>query len=124
VEYEGASSWDELFLFYADSLFSGRWCAHPQNPIVSDVRKARPAGKIFQQNGKIYRPSQDCTNRYGYGLTINRILKLSKTEYEEVEVSSIEPKWDNNILGVHSINREKNLTVIDGLLRRFKYLNR
>jgi len=120
VENEGASSWDELFLFYANSPISDKWIAHPQNPIVSDVRKSRPAGKIFRQNGTIYRPSQNSSKSYGYGLKFNQILKLNETEFEEIEVNSIEPDWDKNIKAVHSFNDEKNLIIIDGKLKRSK----
>ena len=36
-EKNGASSFDELYLFYSESLISDRWIPHPQTPIVSDV---------------------------------------------------------------------------------------
>src|SRR5690606_21018624 len=58
-ENEGASSLDELFLFYSDSLQEGEWISHPLNPIVSDVSQSRPAGHIFKENGRLYRPSQN-----------------------------------------------------------------
>lgn len=118
IENNGASSWDELFLFYSDSLLNGTWLPHPKNPVISDVRKARPAGKIFQQDGNLYRPSQNCSKRYGHGLKINKIEKLSETEYHEVEVNSIRPNWDKSILGVHSFCREKDLTLLDAIFRR------
>ncbi len=121
-EHDGYPNWDELFLFYSDNLLSKKWTPHPLNPIISDVRKARPAGKIFQRNGDIYRPSQNSSKRYGYGLKFNQIVKLSETEYEEIEVRSIEPTWDKNISAVHSFNKEGNLTVIDGKLRRVRFL--
>ena len=42
---EGASSDDELFLFFADSPLAENWTPHPLNPIVSDASCARPAGR-------------------------------------------------------------------------------
>src|SRR5205085_8124770 len=39
----GASTWDELHVFYASTPF-GPWTAHRRNPVKSDVRSARPAG--------------------------------------------------------------------------------
>jgi hypothetical protein len=123
-ENEGSTNWDELFLFYAESPFSESWKAHPINPIISDVRKARPAGKIFHYNGKIYRPSQNSSRRYGYGLKINLIVKLSEFEYEEIEIRSIEPNWDKHINGVHSFSKERNLTVIDGKFKRPRYFGK
>ncbi len=121
-ENEGATIHDELFLFSSDNLFTDNWIPHPQNPIISDVKIARPAGKIFNYNGNLYRPSQNCSVRYGYGFNLNKIIKLNETEYEEVLVNSIEPNWDKKIIGTHTFNFEKDLTVIDALTMRNKFL--
>ncbi len=121
VENPGASLLDELFLFYSEELHTKNWIPHPLNPIVSDVKKARPAGRIFFHNGKILRPSQNSSNRYGFGIKINEIKTLNKYEYEEIEIESIEPNWDNQIVGTHTFNNAKNLTVIDGIMRRKRY---
>ncbi len=119
--HAGASSWDELFLFYSTDLLSNHWIAHPQNPIVSDVRSARPAGRIFSYNGNLYRPSQNNSKRYGYGIKINQILTLTETEYHEVCVNDITPDWDRRIIGTHTLNFVEHFTIIDGLLQRSKF---
>lgn len=120
-EHDGYPNWDELFLFYADSPVSRSWQPHPKNPVVSDVTSARPAGKLFERNGALFRPAQNSSHRYGYGLKINRILKLTETEYEEEEVESFAPDWEKNIKAVHSYNRAGKLSVIDARLRRWRY---
>jgi len=120
-EHEGYPNWDELFLFYSDTPVSQSWQPHPKNPVVSDVASARPAGKLFEQNGEIYRPAQNSAYRYGYGLKIHRMIKLTETEYEEEEVHSFEPDWDERIKAVHSYNRAGTLSVIDARLRRLRY---
>lgn len=120
TENEGASSLDELFLFYSDSLMTDQWTSHPCNPIVSDVRQSRPAGQIFMDNGKLFRPSQDSAKRYGYGMKINEITDLTETSYKEKTVQSILPKWAKDLLGTHTINNKKKLTVIDALIKRRK----
>jgi len=118
MEEEGvAVNWDELHLYYSDSLF-GPWKPHARNPIVSDVRSARPAGKLFWSNDVLYRPSQDSSLRYGYATTINKITELSPVAYNETEVVKILPDWDDNIIGVHTLNFSDDLTVIDCLARR------
>lgn len=117
-ENEGTSNWVELFLYYSDNPLSDNWIPHPQNPIVSDVRRARPAGRVYEQNGKLYRPSQDCSKSYGYGLRINQILVINENEYKEVEVRYIEPCWDKNIKGIHTVNSAHKLTVVDVICRR------
>jgi hypothetical protein len=114
----GSSLNDELYIFYADSPESCAWKSHPLNPVISDIKKARPAGKLFEQYGKLYRPSQCCTPRYGYGIKINEIISLNEKEYEEKEIAFIEPKWDNSLLGVHTFSHEKRLTMVDGYYKR------
>lgn len=117
VENEGGSLDDELYLFYADSPLTSEWTAHPQNPIVSDVRRARPAGNIFWENGKLIRPSQDCSKVYGFGFNFNEIEILSETEYREKHLTNIRPDWDKNLHRVHSYNHQNGLTIIDGMIR-------
>ncbi len=60
---EGGHAVDELALFSSGSL-DGEWKPHPLNPVVSDVRSARPAGRIFSRNGQLIRPAQDCSRVY------------------------------------------------------------
>ena len=119
-ENDGGSTLEELFLFYSDSLLSDKWSPHPKNPIVSDVKSARPAGKIFNYKGNWYRPSQNCAKKYGYGIKINKITKLNESEYEEVEVSRINPTWNTDFVSTHTINNDNCLTIIDGLMKRSK----
>jgi hypothetical protein len=125
-QHAGASTWDELCLFYSDSPISQDWQPHPQNPIVSDVRSARPAGRIFMQNGQLHRPSQNSSFRYGYALNINRILELTKTSYREQLVRTIEPNWSSSIRGVHTLSCVDRLTLIDVMHRSRKnpFVNR
>ncbi len=113
---------NELSIYYADSPLSKDWMAHPMNPVTSDVRRARPAGRIYKDNGKIIRPSQDSSIRYGYGLRLNEIVTLTETDYEEREIDFIEPKWEKMLRGTHTLAHAKNLTVIDVLEWRFRFL--
>ncbi len=109
----GGSSDDELFAFCADSPF-GPWVPHPMNPIVSDVRRARPAGRPFMHDGELVRPSQDCSSRYGGAIVLNRVEVLSETDYREVTVGRIDPDWHPRCVGTHTINRSNRYEVIDG----------
>lgn len=111
--HQGASFSDELFLYYADSPFSESWTPHVLNPIVSDARIARPAGKILQHDGKIYRVSQDCSNGYGYAVNFHEILELSKEGYLEQYSEKIEPLWDRALIGTHTFNTTHGFTIID-----------
>jgi hypothetical protein len=118
IEEEGvAVNWDELHLYYSDSLF-GPWKPHARNPIVSDVRSARPAGRLFWSNNVLYRPSQDSSLRYGYATTISKVTKLDPRDYNETEVLKIRPDWDKDIIGIHTVNLVEDIFVIDCLARR------
>lgn len=118
--YAGASASDELYLFYADTLMTDKWKPHVANPIISDVKRARPAGRLFIHNNNLYRPSQDCSGKYGKAVNINHVLVMNEERYEEVVVNKIETNWDKNITRTHSLSFSNGLTVIDGYFNRRK----
>lgn len=120
IAIDGASAWDELHLYHSDTPL-GPWKPHSRNPVKSDVRSARPAGNIFRWNGDIYRPAQDCSKRYGYAISINKIMHLDQYEYQETEVSKILPDWAANLVGTHTFSTCEGLTVVDGLVGTRKY---
>ena len=119
-ENDGASNSDELFLFYSQDPTNDQWIPHPQNPIISDVRRARSAGKIFSYQNKLYRPSQNGSYHYGYGININRIKKITEFEYEEEVENEILPKWNEQITRIHTFTYVDGLSVMDGKIRRTK----
>lgn len=123
VEHDAVSGRDELFLFYADDLLTMQWQPHPLNPIVADVRQARPAGRIWQSRdgAKLYRPSQNGEKRYGYGWNLHEIIELTETAYVEKTISRVRPNWDWRLLGTHSFTHAEGLSVIDGLTRRRRF---
>lgn len=120
-ENEGTfTSDDELFLFYSDSLLNGNWTPHPKNPIVSDVRNARPAGRVYAQNGRLYRPAQNCAKHYGHGMQIHEILTLTEKEYQEIKIQEIFPDWNKDLISTHTLNHDNRLTFIDAKIKRKK----
>jgi len=121
AENEAAFPEVELFLFFSDNLFTSEWTSHPKNPIVSDLRSARSAGRIFAKDGKLFRPSQNCSKSYGYGFNLNEILVLSETDYEEKTVVSVIP-WDKSLEATHTYSVEGKFTVIDAFTKRRKFL--
>ncbi len=121
VENEGGSSSDELFLFHREDLLTGEWTPHPMNPIVSDVRQSRPAGKIFRHEGRLYRPSQDCGQRYGYGLNLCCIETLTPDTYKETVVSRATPSWARDLRAIHTFNKLGRLHIADAQIRRSRW---
>jgi hypothetical protein len=119
-EHETGPADDDLFLFTSDTLPRGRWRAHPANPIVSDVTRARPAGNIVEHEGRLYRPAQDCSIRYGYAIRILEILALSESEYAEREIAYMEPGKDTGIIAMHTLNRAGRLVLSDAQQERWK----
>ncbi len=105
-------AWDEVSLFYADNPF-GPWTPHPCNPVRSDVRSARPAGWLFERDGRLYRPAQDCSVCYGHALSINEVIRLDTERYEEKEVKRILPRPELNEMGIHTVNQAGDLIVFD-----------
>jgi hypothetical protein len=123
AEQEAAFPQVELFLFYANELFTDQWNPHPMNPIVSDIKRARGAGSIFQKDGRLFRPSQDCSGSYGRGFDLNEIGVLSETEYCERTVQSVRPDARIKALGIHTYAHQEALTVLDILTRQPKWAN-
>ncbi len=113
AENKGSSAFDELFLYSSPSLANPKWVSHPCNPIVSDVKNARMAGKLFLKNGEWIRPAQDCSVRYGYAIHFNKITKWTCQEYEEEMVGEILPDWDAHLLGTHTFNKNEKIAVMD-----------
>jgi hypothetical protein len=107
------STCDELGIFFSDAL-TGPWIPHPANPVVSDVRRARPAGALFRNGDRLIRPSQDCAKAYGYAIVFSEVLTLTETEYEERPFSRLHPDWVNGNQGTHTYTRTGKFEVIDG----------
>jgi hypothetical protein len=85
-----ASGLDELHLFWAQRP-QGPWHRHPCNPVVSDVRCARPAGAILRWGSRLVRPGQDGSRRYGGAVSFRAIDMLSTTAYAEHEIARLGP---------------------------------
>jgi hypothetical protein len=117
IRNEGENS--HLYLFYADNPLAN-WKSHPQNPVKIDVRSARPAGPLFQNQGKLYRPAMDCSETYGGGVVVNQVLKLTKTEYREVEYTRIRELKDTAFADkIHTICPAGKFTLVDGFKESF-----
>ena len=117
---DGTSKSDELLLYFSDSPFSENWNEHPMNPIITDIKKARPAGKISFVNGKLIRPGQNCHEVYGNGFSFNEIIRLTENEYEEKQIQVFSSNWKEDCIGLHTFNYEQGCTVVDTRVKRKK----
>lgn len=103
----------DLFIFSADTPLTDHWTPHPKNPVIRSISSARPAGPLFEFEGKLFRPSQDCLIRYGYGLKINEVLHLDAKHYEERLVTEVRPDWGEGIRATHHIDWRGGMLVMD-----------
>ncbi|MDR6121915.1 hypothetical protein QFZ87_001512 [Bacillus sp. SLBN-46] len=117
VFVDGSSSLDELHIFYSESLL-GEWKPHLMNPVVSNASSARPAGNIFLKDGKLIRPSQDCSFSYGHSVKFNEIVELTEENYNERLQFEMKPDWLKNNKGTHTYNFNEDYEVIDGRMMK------
>ncbi len=111
----------KLFLFHAHCLL-GPWQPHPWNPVRCDVRNARPAGPPFLHDGRLHRPTQDCSRHYGGAVVIQRMDVLTTEWFHETPVARIEPDPDGPYPnGVHTLTAlGPTRTLVDGKRTRLK----
>ena len=114
VSTRGAALADELFIFYSESLL-GEWQAHSKNPVVSNSKTARSAGKFFFNKGRLIRPSQESSLRYGYALNFNNVDILTENDYQETLIKNIKPEFIDDNLAIHTFNSNNIYNFIDGM---------
>ncbi len=120
ISVPGGNAADELHLFHAETPL-GPWTPHDRNPVVSDVRTARPAGRIYEQDGRWFRPAQNGERTYGHSIVILEIEELDVDRYREREVATIRPTWLPGLLATHTINFHSHLATLDGLVREARF---
>jgi len=109
---------ESLYLFYADNPLMAQWHPHPQNPVVTSAATARPGGRLFTDDGKLYRPSQNCAGYYGRGLNINLIKQMDEHVYCEEMVSQYLPEGEAAMNGVHTLAFGSHFMVADAIYLR------
>ena len=108
-----------LNIHFTKDLF-GEWIAHPKNPVKTDIRSARPAGTIFSKDGYFFRPSMDYSEKVEGRIVINKIIKLTTTDYKEESIKTIDP-YSNTYFSdkIHTLSEAGNFTIIDGAKELF-----
>src|SRR5271157_40278 len=101
-----------LLLLHAESL-TGPWRFHPANPISTDARNNRGAGRVLQGGGRLIRPSQSCCPTYGYSFSLNEITALTPSQYRERALLTVTPEFWKGFCAVHTYNRAGNVELID-----------
>lgn len=120
----GLSADTELHLYHADDI-RGPWRPHPLNPVVSDVRCARPAGMPWIESGELIRPAQKCAPRYGSAVSFQRITRLTPVEYAEERIATLTPEDVPGLRGargVHTWNLGAGCVVFDAARARSRWV--
>jgi len=124
IAVPGGRLQDETFLYFSDRL-DGGWTPHPRNPVVSDARRARPAGRPFVHGGRLIRPSQNCCGRYGERVIFNAVERLDTEEYRERPFASLGPEWAARPnLAAHTYTFDGEWEATDGLRTFRRVLSR
>lgn len=112
ADWFGGATQDELSIFYSETL-QGEWKPHRGNPVKSDSRFSRPAGRIVQKDGRLFRPAQDCDRTYGAGVVWFEITELTPTRFREREIAHWDGRTELAMDGLHSFDHLGPLQVID-----------
>jgi hypothetical protein len=119
LQDDGAYGNQTLHACHAETL-SSRWLPHALDPLKSDIGSSRPAGSPLLIGGQLYRPAQDCSETYGGALVLNRITRLTPTEFEEQPAARIAPVVNSSYPdGLHTLVRMRSGAVLDG--KRFEF---
>jgi len=113
----GSVDADELRLYSSPNLL-GPYEPHPLNPLLSDVRCARPAGAILRLGDELLRPAQDGSAGYGGQIRWRRIERLDREDYREADAGALAPPPGGRFAGLHTFNRLAGWETWDLLERR------
>lgn len=104
----------KLLAFHAETL-DGPWKPHRLNPLKTDVTSSRPAGPLFERDGMLFRPAQDCSSSYGAAVVIHRIVELTPERFREECLGRIGPEAEGPYpKGFHTINIMGEYCLVDG----------
>jgi hypothetical protein len=111
---DGGGAFSDALHLWSAPDFRGPWTPHRHNPVMIDIASARPAGKMVERGGHLYRPVQDCRRGYGAALALARVTRLDDDGFEQTLETLLEPgpAWPGRRL--HSLNSAGNLEFIDG----------
>src|SRR6185312_11282962 len=93
---------------------AGPWKYRLGGDVARDAGNARGGGAVFEWEGRLIRPSQDCSAAYGRALLFNEVISLTGDEYQERLIGRIDAKWMPGLAAVHSYSLSNQWEAIDG----------
>lgn len=98
----------KIYSFDNENLKVVNKIATVEFPIVC----GRNAGEVFEVDGQLYRPAQDCTLCYGHGVILQK-MTLKDGKWIFLDKNSFYPKTFKYNQGIHTFNNYKGLIVVD-----------
>lgn len=80
--------------------------------VPSEKKNSRLGGKLFEYNGKIYYPAQDCEGGYGVAIDVKELSYLDGA-FSTKLIKKIKSTHPTHTLGLHTLNEYKGIVVID-----------
>jgi hypothetical protein len=104
----------ELHVAWSDRL-TGPWRQHAANPVRTGFSDSRPGGSIFERDGRLHLPVQDCDGGYGRAVQVLRIDELTPTTFAATPIRRLQPDglaegFDD---GLHTLSGDETLTLVD-----------
>ena len=103
---------ERAYLYKSTSLF-GPFEQTAENAYESSREKSQQGGNWMRCGSELFRPAQDCILRYGSALSIMKSSIEGETVSESLFFKLLPHSFRYN-RGLHTINYENNLCVIDG----------
>jgi len=72
----GADYNDELSIYKSSDLINRPFEQLYDEPVISDVTKARMGGHFLRKDGNLIRVSQNCGKRYGHQVKLNKVIQI------------------------------------------------
>ena len=105
----------ELYVFRVDSPLLDRIEPHALNPVVTDARTARNAGRITVRDGRLTRLAQNNAFQYGYGFSLMAVDRLSLSDYSETALFEATPGFAPGVSSTHHMDQLGEVHIFDGL---------
>ena len=92
-----------------------------------DINVGRPGGQIQIKNGKLIRPAQDCSKKYGQSIILYQIDNLNNNglfiEHEVGTITVQKYNLENCYDRVHQLTYDNNFELIDVFKERLDILH-
>ena len=80
-----------------------------------------PTGRIYNYVGNLFPHGQNCSRHYGLEIQIWKITQLNTSNYYAEKNMWNFAELKKKLIGVHTLNFENKITLIDGLLKKSKF---